>query len=216
MARRLLPLFLAVAALAAAGGLHASAALGQEPGSPGWNGGPGMMGYGYLAGDGKAVTGLVDARRRAARLADRWGLRAGEVMRFERNYYVELVDGKGRGATEVLVQPRSGAVSIEYGPATMWNTRYGLMGGSAMGGMGGMMGAAGAGEPTVTPAEAVRIADRWLRSRGLRAGEAEAFPGYYTLHTLRSGKVTGMLSVNAYTGAVWLHTWHGAFVSMAG
>ncbi|MCS7235705.1 MAG: hypothetical protein RMM30_06995 [Armatimonadota bacterium] len=28
----------------------------------------------------------------------------------------------------------------------------------------------------------------------------------------REGKVFGMLSVNAYTGQVWYHTWHGAFV----
>lgn len=41
-----------------------------------------------------------------------------------------------------------------------------------------------------------------------------AFPGYYTLHVLGDGKVTGMLSVNAATGAVWSHWWHGRFVSM--
>jgi hypothetical protein len=44
--------------------------------------------------------------------------------------------------------------------------------------------------------------------------EAEAFPGYYTLHTLRDGKITGMLSVNAATGQVWYRSWHGNFVAM--
>ena len=41
------------------------------------------------------------------------------------------------------------------------------------------------------------------------------FPGYYTLHTLQDGDVEGMLSVNAVTGAVWRHTWHGEFREMS-
>jgi hypothetical protein len=39
-------------------------------------------------------------------------------------------------------------------------------------------------------------------------------PGYYTLHTLRGEQVVGMISVNAATGAVWPHTWHGRFIAM--
>jgi hypothetical protein len=27
------------------------------------------------------------------------------------------------------------------------------------------------------------------------------------------GKITGMISVNASTGAVWPHWWHGAFIA---
>ncbi len=42
--------------------------------------------------------------------------------------------------------------------------------------------------------------------------DATAFYGYYTLDFSRDGKVVGMLSVNGYTGEVWLHTWHGDFV----
>ncbi len=45
---------------------------------------------------------------------------------------------------------------------------------------------------------------------------ATTFPGYYTLDTLTDGKVIGMLSVNAYSGQVFLHTWHGDFVEMVG
>ena len=41
----------------------------------------------------------------------------------------------------------------------------------------------------------------------------DAFPGYYTLETLKAGKITGMISVNASTGAVWPHWWHGAFIA---
>jgi hypothetical protein len=38
-------------------------------------------------------------------------------------------------------------------------------------------------------------------------------PGYYTVHITKAGQFTGMLSVNAYTGQVWFHTWHGTFVA---
>ena len=226
--------------------------------------GSGMMGL-SRSGGGQPVGDLAAARRQAQRFADRLDLRVGEVMRFTNNYYSELRERNGRPATEVLVDPTSGSVWLEYGPAMMWNTRYGMMsdfrrggasgmmGGGMMGGTGttngtGMMGrsgmAGGAGmmgdaammgsvgmmaggdssiapvqtrKGDITAAEARGIARRWLdrNGTGLTAGEPESFPGYYTLHTLRNGKVTGMLSVNMPTGAVWFHWWHGRFVSMS-
>lgn len=103
----------------------------------------------------------------------------------------------------------------------------GMMGNGSYGGMmddgsyGGMMGGAvdgslGTASQTVSAADAVTIANRWLDANrpGLSVQSADAFPGYYTLHTLRDGKIAGMLSVNASTGAVWYHTWHGSFVAM--
>ena len=39
-------------------------------------------------------------------------------------------------------------------------------------------------------------------------------PGYFTLETLRGGRISGMISVNASSGAVWYHWWHGRFVAM--
>jgi heat shock protein HslJ len=38
------------------------------------------------------------------------------------------------------------------------------------------------------------------------------FYGYYTLDFSKDGKVSGMLSVNGYSGQVFLHTWHGSFI----
>ena len=97
-----------------------------------WDGlsGPMMSGYpgsGSLAGDGEPVEGLAEARDRAQEYADTLapGLRVGEVMRFTNNYYAELQEPDGTKATEVLVDPRTGAVHLEFGPAMMWNTRYG-------------------------------------------------------------------------------------------
>ena len=212
-------------------------AVGQGQGQgPAWAHGP-MMGD-QPTGQAQPVDTLTAAKRRAQRFADRLGLRAGEVMQFRRNFYVELTDARGRGATEVLIDPSTGAVSLEYGPAMMWNTRYGMMGrvrGEMMGrygrayGGGTMMGTGGsgrmmggtrstsAGTATVSAARAGQIAARWLATNrpGSTPGPVEPFPGYYTLHTLHSGKVTGMISVNASTGVVMPHWWHGEFVAMS-
>ena len=277
MRSKTLPLVVLVAALAA---LVASVGwAATRSGDDGWTmmryGAAGMMGY--TADGGERVRGLADAKRQAQRFADRLDLQVGEVMRFTNHYYAELEERDGTPATEVLVEPETGAVYLEYGPAMMWNTRYGMMSdfrlrgsdgmmaggmmgdgstggmmgngsaggmmgggmmgggsdggmmgsgssGGMMGGSGGMMGG-GYADPTWTPgvttgdvsaAKARALATRWLIRQGgnLTAGEPEAFPGYYTLHVLRGGRIAGMLSVNASTDAVWSHWWHGRFVSM--
>jgi hypothetical protein len=183
-----------------------------------------MMGLAPVAGE-RQVTGLTDAKQLAQRFADRLGLKAAEVLQFERNYYVKLVDSKGHGATEVLVDPETGIVTIEYGPAMMWNTRYGMHDGAVnlMGSSMGMMRRAGMmGGRTISPTSETRtesaarvIAQRWLSASrpGVKVESGgDAFPGYYTFEVLKQGKIDGMLSVNAGTGAVMYHWWHGAFV----
>ncbi len=244
MRSRALPLIVLVTALAALAASVAVAAT-RDDGNGGWmmnRYGSGMMGY-SASGAGEPVRDLAGAKRQAGRFADQLGLRVGEVMRFTNNYYAELVEKNGRLATEVLVEPTSGAVYLEYGPAMMWNTRYGMMSdfrrrgsGGMMGGSGGMMGGGmmggstggmmggGYADPTwtpgvagdVSPQKARALATRWLggQNRSLTAAEPDAFPGYFTLHVLRDGQIAGMLSVNAATGAVWSHWWHGRFVSM--
>lgn len=222
-----------------------------------------MMGSGgkseawYREGSGP-VADIPAARVRAQQFADRLGLKTAEVMQFSNNFYVRLDDKTGQGATEVLVDPKTGDVSLEYGPAMMWNTRYGMMIGSSEAGMmggrsngmmggnpsSGMMGGAGSGmmgggmgsgngmmgsygaspswtPPTsgttepVTATQARQIANTWLAEQdtALIAGEPDAMPGYFTMETLRNGKVDGMLSVSASTGALWYHWWHGQFVA---
>ena len=245
----------AVVALAAGGG-----------GS--WSSGAGMMGgrYVYRPAQPIQVHTLAAARSDAQQFANRLGLRVDEVMQFQRNFYAKLVDSHGNGATEVLVDSSTGVVSIEYGPAMMWNTRYGMgrSAGSMMGSYGrgmmrgqgnggmvghrsgsststgghgpgmmrgqgngsGMMGGSGAAGATgstspapatsVSLAEAHTLAQRWLDANepGVTVETGgDAFPGYYTLETLRDGRITGMMSVNASTGAVWPHWWHGAFIA---
>jgi hypothetical protein len=101
------------------------------------------------------------------------------------------------------------------------------LGPTGMMGSGGMIGgppltpaqtgpAAGSATPAgaVTAAEAKAIASRWLETTfpGLSAGRPESFPGDFTLHAMRGDHIEGMLSVNAVTGALWYHSWHGRFI----
>jgi len=190
---------------AARGGVSGSG-YGSMMGGGGWGDGS-MMGGGRSDADaeGERVESLVDARTAAEEFAGDLGpgMGVGEVMRFDDNFYAEIVGADGELATEALVDPYSGTVQIEYGPARMWNTRY------------GMMAAGSATSGRITAADAAEIAGRWLADRGdLTADQAEKFPGYYTLHTLQAGVVEGMLSVNSTTGDVWYHSWHGEFVDM--
>jgi hypothetical protein len=120
---------------------------------------------------------------------------------------------------------------MEEPPSMMWNARYGAMRGygSRVGPMTGgwMTGrnwnswpSSGSGK-IATTAQAVAAANRWLAeaSPGERvASDAGGsalgkFPGYYSFDTTRDGKTAGMHSVNATTGAVWYHAWHGRFLA---
>jgi len=167
----------------------------------------GSMGVVWLPGDGVAVSSIPAARSRAATAAKPLRLHPGEVIQFDNGFYVELKDAAGKPATEVIVDPQSGAVSTEPGPAMMWNTRVGM---HARGGPGA------ARVAPADPARARSIATTWLAANraGTTIGSIDAYPGYFTIDLKLNGKVSGMMSVNAYSGDVWYHTWHGAFIAM--
>jgi hypothetical protein len=150
-------------------------------------------------------------------------LELAEVMEFDNNFYAVVTDkSTGAGAFELLVNRYTGFVSPEPGPNMMWNTQYGHMAGFG-GMMGGMMrGRFGRfqgqqqGPVTVTVAEARAAAQQWLDANlpgAVLADDEVQFPGYYTLDFLKDGETAGMLSVNGYTGQVWVHTWHGNLIS---
>ncbi len=60
------------------------------------------------------------------------------------------------------------------------------------------------------------LATSWLGQNqpGMSAETPDTFSGDNTIHLTKNGAITGMLSVNGYTGQIWYHTWHGAFVRM--
>ena len=127
-----------------------------------------------------------------------------EIMEFQYNYYA-IVEEKdtGKAAFELLVDKRTGVVTPEPGPNMMWNLKYGHHSFGYV------------TENKITEEEAVKIAQRYLDvfAPGWKADDhADEFYGYYTLHTLdENGNITGMLSVNGFTGEVWFHSWHGEY-----
>ena len=194
---------------------------GSGPGSSnGYGFGPGgMMGwFGQGSTNGNPIS-LNQAQKDVQSYIDRTGnkdLVIDEVMEFQDNFYAIVKEkSTGIGAFEVLVNKYNGAVIPEPGPNHMWNTKYGIMGSNSW--MGQAMGyQQPTGPMTITAAQATKIAQQWLDQNqpGSTTEKPDQFYGYYTVHTLKDGKVTGMLSVNGYTGQVWYHTWHGAFIQM--
>lgn len=216
-----------------------SAQTQPTPGPGGMMGGhgttadPGMMGGSSPSAQQAAPLGSLDAARQSfdgyvAKMGNP-DLTLDEVMQFQWNCYAIVKEkSTGSGAFELLADPRTGAIFPEMGPNMMWNTKYSPMatyGGGMMGGMGGfapggmMSGTWGptapATQPTVTADQAHQLAQQWLddNQAGSSTETPDSFFGYYTLHITKDGQVTGMLSVNAYTGQVWFHTWHGTFTA---
>jgi len=164
-----------------------------------------------------------------------------EIMIFDNNSYVIVNEANtGIGAFELLVDPVSQVASPEHGPNMMWNLKYSglnheyMMGGNGYGmmGNGGMMNMMGGygntmmqgwdntspaninAEMTVTPEQAGEYAQQYLDANitGATVEHPMPFYGYYTLDFEKDGTMAGMLSVNGYTGQVFLHTWHGTFI----
>lgn len=205
------------------------------------NGEGGMMGGdGYNSANLTPLT--VDQAKAGAEkyLADlnNSDLQIGEVMIFDNNAYVVVKESStGNGAFELLVDSASQIAYPEHGPNMMWNLKYGglnhqyMMGNSGMmgmmGGNGGMMNMMGgygwetttptdvSAEMTVTSEQAIGYAQKYLDkniSGATAATDPIRFYGYYTLDFEKDGKIAGMLSVNGYSGQVFLHTWHGTFI----
>jgi hypothetical protein len=215
------------------GGMMGSGAYGPGMMGGGMMGsgayGPGMMGGGMMGSS--ALFGVEPLTLEQARqalndyLAARGdeNLQLGELMIFDNHAYAEIVEAdSGIGALEVLVDPVTLSVYPEHGPNMMWNLKYSPM--ADLGGYGMMGGGANAfglqaiDPSVVTPQQALESAQRYLDlylPGTVVAEEADPFYGYYTLHILRDGQTVGMLSVNGYSGQVFLHSWHGDFVEMA-
>ncbi len=140
-----------------------------------------------------------------------------EVEEYTANFYIQVTEkSTGTGAFELIVDKYTGSIYPEMGPNMMWNTKYGHMRGfgGMMGGRGWNGNAAPTADMPVKPDQATQLANDYLAKTlpGTTAKDPETFYGYYTLDTQKDGKTTGMLSVNGYTGDVWLHTWHGTFI----
>ncbi len=199
---------------------------GNEPGDSfiPWRMGPGMgpgMMYGptqnYSFGSGMMMYGNMmalyypeakpidpqQALQAMERLAEQYGtgLEVDDFMAFSSNYYAVLNEpSTNQSIAEIIVDRYSGSAYPEPGPNMMWNTRFGA-------------GRTRAVSAVYGPGAADGLAEDFLAGYlpGARILEAKTFPGYYTFDFGRDG-IEGMLSVNAYSGEVWIHTWHGFYL----
>jgi len=138
-------------------------------------------------------------------------LKASEILEFSYNFYVGFVEkSTGIHAFEALIDPYTGDMYPEPGPNMMWNAKYGMMSGMMWGTL------TPSGPMTVTEEAAKGYAEEFLKSYlpGAKIGDADRFYGYYTIEILSNDQIYGMLSVNGFTGQVWYHSWHGAFIAM--
>src|SRR5580765_5731309 len=189
MKHKLLPLIGLTAVIAAVTAAVAFAAVHATGGFGGYGSMMGGSGYSMMGPHGVQsswylersgpVTDIATARTQAQKFADRLGLRTDEVMQFTDNFYVLLVDQQGKPAAEVLVDPETGAVTLEYGPAMMWNTKYGMMSGTgtASGGYGGMMGSGGMMGGSVTGSVRAGMGGMMSGMMGSYGGRATWTPG---------------------------------------
>lgn len=134
-----------------------------------------------------------------------------EIMAFSQNYYAQIVDAKGNGLGEILLDRYTANVYPEPGPNMMWNTRGG-MGFAPMANQ-GMMRGQSTQAIRFDQAAAQKVADQFLKGYlpGAKVLEGQAFAGYYTFDFGRK-ELEGMLSVSAHTGEIWMHSWHGVFL----
>ena len=110
---------------------------------------------------------------------------------------------------ELLIDKYTGRISPEYGPDMMWNSKYGPMNN-------GMMGISnqGSSATSISNDKASQLVQQYLdgNSNNAKVEMGTQFYGYYTFDFTVNDKIAGMVSVNAYTGQVWYHSWHGAFI----
>jgi len=151
-----------------------------------------------------------------------------EIMEFQYNFYIIYYEKEtGIGAFEMLIWKQAppygmmgggmgmegyvaaGVIVPEPGPNMMWNTKYSPM-------RNGMMGISNQSPSAIAISNdrAAQLAQEYLDANfnNAKVEMATQFYGYYTFDFTVNGKIAGMLSVNAYTGQVWHHSWHGAFI----
>jgi hypothetical protein len=152
-----------------------------------------------------------------------------EIMEFQYDFYVVYYEkDTGIGAFEMLIWKETppsgmmgggmmgrgnimaGVLTAEPGPNMMWNTKYSMMRGM----MGSRWQTSASSQMQVSEQVAKSIAESYL-SQNFPGADVEGitrFYGYYTIDFEKDGKIIGMLSVDGYSGQVWPHSWHGAFI----
>ena len=157
-----------------------------------------------------------------------------EIMEFRNNFYITYYEkDTGIGAFEMLIWKQAqsdgmmgggmrtsgdmtggsmmtGTIVPEPGPNMMWNTKYSMMRGM----MGPRWQPGASSQMPVSEQDAKSVAENSLSHDfpGAHVEGITRFYGYYTIDFEKDGRIVGMMSVNGYSGRVWYHSWHGAFI----
>jgi len=183
----------------------------------GWGWGGCMSGWGYATG--YQTTGIATAPITISQAIDiattyvaslnNADLKVTQVEEYTNNFYIVVSEkSTENGAFELLINKATGIVTPEPGPNMMWNTKY------TFGNRFCNWIQSTTTTPTVNADQAKADAQQYLNNYliGTNVGDVTAFYGHYTIEVLNNASPYGMLSVNSFTGQIWYHTWHGAFV----
>lgn len=194
----------------------AAAGYGNGYGRGGWGGcmggrwGWGANSYSATTATSITISQAVDVAKNYVASLNNADLKVTQVEEYANNFYVVVGEiSTGNGAFELLINKITGVVTPEMGPNMMWNTKYSFGNGWCNWARGTTT-----ATPTVTTEQAKTDAQAYLNTylAGTTTGDITTFPGHYTIEVLNNGTPYGMLSVNSFTGQVWYHNWHGAFI----
>lgn len=93
-----------------------------------------------------------------------------------------------------------------------------MSGMDSMEGMSGMMGSvdnkATTADMTIKPADAGSSAQKYADTQfpGSSISNPDMFYGYYTVDVVKDGRVLALLSINGYSGQVWVQAWPGSYL----
>jgi len=190
--------------------------LGQNGNYDGWGFGGcrgGCGGWGtntYQTATTVTITQAIDIATTYVTSLNNDNLKVTHVEEYTNNFYVQVSDkNTGNGAFELIINKVTGVITPEMGPNMMWNTQYTF----GAGWCNWIRGTTTA-DSTVTQEQATANTQQYLDNylSGATTGDVTIFPGYYTIEIVNNGSPYGMLSVNAFTGQVWFHNWHGSFI----
>jgi hypothetical protein len=117
-------------------------------------------------------------------------------------YLIVKEENKEEAAFGLMFDPVRKIIYPEYGPNMMWNQNYG---------MAVMMGwNSRTTEQQINREEALANARDFARDNGLSVrDDGYQFSGYYSFYVENNNQTLGLVSVNVYSGEVWVHNWHG-------
>jgi len=137
-----------------------------------------------------------------------------KIILFDNHGYAQIIESDtGIGAMEVLIDPPTKRVYPEHGPNITWNLKYGSSKNLNMFNYDGVSDNLPS-SMTISKSHAVEIIKDYLEKYPIAESynDPTTFYGYYSFILYEKGQVTGVISVNGFSGNTMLHLWHGQYI----